>query len=325
MTKWVVIGAGAWGTALAQVLASKDNQVTLIGRDAQVIETINAEHENPKYLPGVGLSKSIFATDKYDVLKDAAHVVLATPSQTLPEVMQAIKPYLNAAATVILTAKGFQIETGKLLSDLVDVPTDRLAILSGPTFAIEVAAGKPAALVIAGKHAKALTEAFATPTFRPYPSEDIIGVQVAGAVKNVLAIASGIVTGQGLGDNACAALITRGLAEIMRLGIRLGAKPETFFGLAGLGDISLTCHSEKSRNYALGLALGKGQSIESYQAIVPKLVEGVATTKAVHDLAKNLDCDLPICRAVYSILYENKDVEAAIYELMSRPLTDKEL
>ncbi|MGB0747207.1 MAG: NAD(P)H-dependent glycerol-3-phosphate dehydrogenase [Magnetospiraceae bacterium] len=321
-----VIGAGAWGTALANVACMAGRKVTLWAREPGLAESLNQDHVNAPYLPGVPLSESLRATaDLHAAVAGAQAVLLVVPAQFLGGVCADLAPYWPAGAPAVICAKGIEQGTGRLMEAVVGAPLAGIApvlVLSGPTFAAEVARGLPTAVTLAGADGEitaALRDALMLPTFRIYQSDDVTGAEVAGAIKNVLAIACGIVTGKGLGDNARAALITRGLVEITRLGVALGARPETFMGLSGLGDLTLTCNAMQSRNFSLGVALGEGQSLADILAGRTAVTEGVYTAAAATDLARKLGVEMPICRAVDGVLNHHADLEATIRGLLSRP------
>ncbi|MBT3358193.1 MAG: NAD(P)-dependent glycerol-3-phosphate dehydrogenase [Rhodospirillales bacterium] len=316
-----VIGAGAWGTALAAAASRAGREVVLWAYEPEVIRSINESHENTAYLPGVPLDPAIRAVGGISKATDADAILLAAPAQRLREVCTGFE----ATAPVMICAKGIEQQSGALMSEVVAeaLPGAPIAILTGPTFASEVARRLPAALTLACADqdlGEALSEALRTPEFRIYQSSDMIGAQIGGAVKNVLAIACGIVEGRGLGDNARAALITRGLAEIVRLGMAKGAKAETFLGLCGLGDITLTCNAMQSRNFSLGVALGKGESLGAVLGARNSVAEGVFTASSVIALAHRVGVEMPIAHAVNSILNAGADIGETIAALLARPL-----
>lgn len=320
-----VIGGGAWGTALAQVCARAGLSVTLQAREAEVVASVNANHENSLFLAGVALEDSIRATSDMAALADCDIVLAVAPAQHLRSALYAFSAHARPGAPVVLCAKGVEQGSLKLMTEVLaeTLPNAAPAVLSGPSFAGEVARGLPTAVTLACPDealGQALVHAIATPTFRPYLAGDMIGAEAGGAVKNVLAIACGIVEGKGLGRSAHAALITRGFAEMTRLAVALGAQAETVAGLCGLGDLVLTCSSPQSRNMTVGLALGQGQTLE--QALFGKLTvaEGVASAPAVRALAAKLDVEVPICEAVAQILAGEAGVDEAILGLLSRPL-----
>jgi glycerol-3-phosphate dehydrogenase (NAD(P)+) len=320
-----VIGAGAWGTALAAVAARAGIATILWARDSTVADTLNRRHENPVYLPGIPLDPAIAATaDIASALAGADAALMVVPAQFLRGVLVGMAPFLSADLPLLLCAKGIESGSLKTMSEIAGevVPQSPIAVLSGPSFAAETARGLPTAVTIASRDA-GLAERFIAALggvrFRPYSSADPIGVEIGGAVKNVLAIACGIVEGRGLGDNARAGLITRGLAEIVRLGLAKGARAETFRGLSGLGDLVLTCTAAQSRNYALGAALGRGKTLDEAQAGRRSVVEGVATAAAVAKLATRLQVEMPITAAVDAVLHRGMAIEAMIDGLLSRP------
>ncbi|MFY8092100.1 MAG: NAD(P)H-dependent glycerol-3-phosphate dehydrogenase [Niveispirillum sp.] len=319
-----VIGAGAWGTALAMAAARAGAEVILQAREAEVVASVNTRHENSLFLPGIPLDPAIRATDSLSVAADADAVLLVTPAQHLRTACRALKPDLKPGAPVVICAKGIEIDTGSLMSEAAqaELGDQPLAVLSGPTFAAEVAKGLPTAVTLAIQDAALghqLLAALGGRTFRPYLSDDLVGAQVGGAVKNVLAIACGVVHGRNLGDNARAALITRGLAEIARLGNRLGARAETLMGLSGLGDLTLTCSSLQSRNMSLGAALGQGRTLADVLGERRSVAEGVFTARAVTKLAAAQGVDMPLCQAVDALLNHGADLDAIIDALMTRP------
>jgi glycerol-3-phosphate dehydrogenase (NAD(P)+) len=320
-----VIGGGAWGTALAQVCARAGLTVTLQAREVEVVEAINARNENPTFLPGVTLDPVIDATTELADLSPCDFILAVAPAQHLRSTLAALAPHVRAGVPILLCAKGVEQGTLCLMTEVLaqTIPDAAPAVLSGPSFAGEVARGLPTAVTLACLDedlGRALAEAIATPTFRPYLAPDMIGAEAGGAIKNVLAIACGIVEGKGLGRSAHAALITRGFAEMTRVAEALGGQAETVAGLCGLGDLVLTCSSPQSRNMSVGLALGGGQTIE--QALAGKLTvaEGVASAPAVRALARRLGVETPICEAVAAILAGEVGVDDAILGLLSRPL-----
>ncbi|HEV2363162.1 MAG TPA: NAD(P)H-dependent glycerol-3-phosphate dehydrogenase [Caulobacteraceae bacterium] len=320
-----VIGGGAWGTALAQVTAKAGLSTTIWAREAEVVEAINSGHANEPFLPGVALEPAIRASGDLAALAGADLILAVAPAQHMRAALAAFAPHARPGLPIVLCAKGIEATTLKLMTQVLaeTIPSARPAVLSGPSFAAEVAAGLPTAVTLAApgeSEARALAEAIALPTFRPYLSTDMIGAEAGGAVKNVIAIACGVAEGAGLGQSARAALITRGFAELLRLALALGARAETLSGLCGLGDLVLTCSSHSSRNMSLGFALGRGQSIE--QALAGKLsvAEGMASAPAVTALGAELGVETPICEAVRAILAGETEVGAAIAALLARPL-----
>jgi glycerol-3-phosphate dehydrogenase (NAD(P)+) len=323
-----VVGGGAWGTALAQVCARAGLETVLWARERDVAEAINTVHENAPFLPGVELDHSIHATHDFVDLARSDLILAVAPAQHLRSTLQALGPHMDPGTPVVLCAKGIEQGSLKLMTEVLAeaAPAAAPAVLSGPSFAGEVARGLPTAVTLACPDEDLgwrLAEAIATPEFRPYLSHDMVGAEAGGAVKNVLAIACGIVEGRGLGRSAHAALITRGFAEMTRMAVALGARAETLAGLCGLGDLVLTCSSPQSRNMSVGLALGRGESLS--QALAGKLsvAEGVASAPAVRQLAASLGVETPICQAVAAILAGEVGVEEAIRELLSRPLRDE--
>ena len=320
-----VIGGGAWGTALAQVCARAGMSVVLQARETEVVEGIRANRENAVFLPGIRLDDAIDVTTELEDLAACDLILAVTPAQHLRPTLTALSPYARDHLPILLCAKGIEQGSLRLMTQVLDetIPNAAPAVLSGPSFAGEVARGLPTAVTLACADealGRALAEAIATPTFRPYLSSDMIGAEAGGAIKNVLAIACGIVEGKGLGRSAHAALITRGFAEMTRMAEALGGEAETVAGLCGLGDLVLTCSSPQSRNMSVGLALGAGQSLE--QALAGKLTvaEGVASAPAVRALARKLKVDTPISEAVAAILAGEVGVDEAILGLLSRPL-----
>jgi glycerol-3-phosphate dehydrogenase (NAD(P)+) len=323
-----VIGGGAWGTALAQVCARAGHEVVLWAREPEVVEGVNARHENPLFLAGIELEPSIRATGDFAELAGSDFVLAVAPAQHLRASLTAFARHVPAGLPIVLCSKGIEQGTLKLMTEVLaeTVPQAAPAVLSGPSFAGEVARGLPTAVTLACADdacARGLAEDIATPTFRPYMSTDMIGAEAGGAVKNVLAIACGIVEGRQLGRSAHAALITRGFSELTRIAVALGGEAETVAGLCGLGDLVLTCSSPQSRNMSVGLALGAGQTLE--QALSGKLsvAEGVASAPAVRQLAKRLGQDVPICEATAAILAGEIGVDEAIMGLLSRPIREE--
>ena len=324
-----IIGGGAWGTALALAVLRAGREAVLWAREPAVVEAINATHENRDYLPGVILPPELKATADLTVMTDVDALLLVTPAQHLRFVCGRLAPYVAPGTPVVICAKGIELDSYALMSEVAAsaLPAGTpIAVLSGPTFAAEVARGLPTAVTLAASDADvgtALVEALGSRTFRPYLSDDVVGAQIGGAVKNVLAIACGVVEGRKLGDNARAALITRGLAEISRLALALGGRPETLMGLSGLGDLTLTCSSLQSRNMSLGVALGAGRTLAEIQAGRRSVAEGVTTAAAVVGLARRLGVDMPICAAVDATLNGGADLDEAIEGLLSRPFREE--
>ncbi|KJV09023.1 hypothetical protein VZ95_14055 [Elstera litoralis] len=323
-----IVGAGAWGTALAQTLARAGRSVLLWGRDATLVRILNSRRENTRYLPGIPLLEGISFTDRLSEIAEARHaILLVTPSQGLRSACLHLSPFLDPhrAVPLVVAAKGLDAESDQPLSALVKdlIPAHPVAVLSGPNFAKEVAVGLPAAAVIAAQNvalAEKLAEQIGSSSFRPYASSDPLGVEICGAFKNVLAIACGIAQGRHLGDNARAALITRGMAELMRLAKPLGIQTETLVGLSGLGDIVLTCNGLQSRNYTLGIALGEGMKLPDILAQRRSVAEGVYAAAALHRIGLKAGVEMPIVAAVDSILAGHAGVEDVIAKLLARPL-----
>ncbi len=322
-----VIGAGAWGTALATVLARNGASVTLWAREPEIAETITRSHENPLFLPGIQLPRTLRAAATFEHIEHAQAILMVAPAQHVRAVLTAMRPHVPHGAPVVLCSKGIEQATGQLMSEvLADVlPQAAPAVLSGPSFAKDVARGLPTAVTLAAPAAigRDLAAAIGHEAFRVYATDDVIGAEVGGAVKNVLAIACGIVEGRELGDSARAALIARGFAEVQRLAAALGAKPDTLEGLSGLGDLILTCTSRQSRNMSLGIALGQGESLRKIMASRNTVAEGVHTAGAVVARAKKHGVDMPICQAIDAIVAGRWSVAQAIAALLSRPVTDE--
>lgn len=319
-----VVGGGAWGTALAAVAARNGRDVILWAREPEVVAAINDAQENTTFLPGVTLPASIRATGDMADLEAADLVLMVAPAQHMRNVSKALDPALKAGVPIVICAKGIEQETGALMSEILaeTMPRRPLAVLSGPTFAIEVAQGLPAAVTLASKYntvVTRVTEALGQPTFRPYASLDVVGAEIGGAIKNVIAIAAGIVEGRKLGHNARAAIITRGMAEIARFARERGAERETILGLCGLGDLILTCGSPQSRNMSLGIEIGEGRALKDIMAGRRSVAEGVWTARILAETARKRGLDMPITLAVDAILHEGQTVEGAIEDLLQRP------
>ena len=320
-----LFGAGSWGTALAMQLARNGSIVNLWGHQAEHIDSLISTNQNAAYLPGVVLEPNIKPTASIEnCLQDADVVLIAIPSKAFRAFLKSLKPFINPAISVFWASKGFEIENGKLLHELVleELPGRNYGVVSGPTFATEVAKGLPAAITCAGNDDIA-TQYFASllhsSRFRCYTSDDVIGVELGGALKNILAIAVGTSDGLGFGANTRAALMTRGLAEVMRLGKELGARQETLMGLAGLGDLILTCTDDQSRNRRFGLAIGKGKTVEQALVKVKETVEGLRAAKAIYLIAQAMSIELPIMEQTYYVLYDNKNPRDAVKALEDRP------
>jgi len=316
-----VIGAGAWGTALALTCARAGRKVTLWEHDAANAAHLATKRES-LFLPGVRLSDDIALADDVAAVARAQALLLVVPAQTVRKVASTLAPFVAAGTPVIVCAKGIERGTKKFMNEIIAecVPRATPAILSGPSFAADVARGMPTAVTLAAGDAKlaaALAQAIGSASFRPYHSTDVRGVEIGGAAKNVLAIAAGIVSGRGLGASAAAALTTRGFAELVRFGKAYGARPETMMGLSGLGDLLLTASSPQSRNFSFGIALGRGQKPGEIKG---GLAEGVFTASALLEMAHERDVDMPIAAAVAAVLAERMSVDAAIESLLMRPL-----
>lgn len=324
-----VVGGGAWGTAIAEAAARAGRDVILWAREPETVSAVNSKHENTPFLAGVPLSVNIRATGELEEIAAADVIFWVTPAQFLGLVAGQAKAALDQSGKnqpQVICCKGIHIETGKLMSEMLDeaLPGYTQAILSGPTFAREVASGKPTAVTLScgdDDTGMRIIETIGLPTFRPYLSTDPRGAEIGGAIKNVFAIACGIIDGKQMGDNARAALIARGTAEMVRLGMALGGKRETMMGLAGLGDLVLTCTSTQSRNFSLGQAIGQGQTMEEIMASRNTVAEGVTTALAVHKLAQRLGIDMPITAAVHAVIHEGAPIDQVIFDLLSRPFT----
>lgn len=320
-----VIGSGSWGTTLASLLADKGYDVTLWTRETDLAERINKERVNNLYLPDIALSHNLKATNNIaEAVSASRYIVNVVPTQYIRPVFTQAKQYIKEESIIISAAKGIEIETlltpSMVLKEILGKP---VSIISGPSFAKEVAAKLPTAVTLATEDKKTgllLQEIFNTDYFRVYTHDDIIGVEIGGALKNVIAIAAGICDGLGLGHNSRAALITRGLSEIARLGLSMNAREITFSGLSGLGDLVLTCTGPLSRNYNVGCKLGRGQKLSEIVSGTIHVAEGVTTTRAAYDLSKKLDIDLPITEQVYLTLYKDKPPKEAVRDLMNRTL-----
>jgi glycerol-3-phosphate dehydrogenase (NAD(P)+) len=322
-----VVGAGSWGTALALLLHRNGHRVRLWTFDADVVQEVAEHGENRSYLSGIPLPESLkVSTDLEEVVNGAELVVSVSPSQFVGRVMAEAAPHLVPDALVVSASKGIEIATlrrmDQVLSPLLPESARRqLCVLSGPSFAVEVARELPTAVVVASRDRDARLRAqalFGSNTFRVYTNPDVVGVELGGAVKNVIALAAGVASGLGFGHNTLAALITRGLAEITRLGLALGADQATFFGLAGMGDLVLTCTADLSRNRTVGFRLGRGERLEDILGDMKAVAEGVRTTAAVHELAESLGVEMPITNQVFRILEEEVDPREAVHELMMR-------
>ncbi|WP_417682789.1 NAD(P)H-dependent glycerol-3-phosphate dehydrogenase [Pseudidiomarina aquimaris] len=330
-TQVTVLGAGSYGTALALCFARKGSPICLWGRDPEQVRAMAEERENKRYLPGIELPDALKVTsDLAEAVEDARNIVVVVPSSGFAEVLHDIKPLLHSDARIAWATKGLEPGTGRLLFEVAEEILGHehaLAVLSGPTFAMEMAKGLPTAISMSSTDPDFVQELsdllHCDRSFRVYTNDDFIGVQLGGVVKNVIAIGAGMADGIGFGANARTALITRGLAELTRLGLKLGAKPETFTGMAGLGDLILTCTDNQSRNRRFGLALGKGKSVDEAMKSIGQAVEGYRNTKEVVMLARRNDVEMPICEQIYDVLYGDTTPQQAAINLLSRAKTSE--
>lgn len=329
MMNVAVLGAGSWGTALAKLLADKGNATKIWSHRADLVQHINEQHVNPRYLAHAELPKNLVASaDLEEALRGAELVVSVVPSHALRGVIREAKPFIPASALICSATKGIENDSLSLMSDVLlqelgHAVQPRLTYLSGPSFAKEVAQGQPTVVVVAGTsepELETVQHAWATDRFRVYSSTDVVGVEIGGALKNVIAIAAGAGDGLGFGHNSRAALITRGLSEIGKLAASKGANPLTVAGLSGMGDLVLTCTGELSRNRTVGFELGKGRTLGDILATLGHVAEGVKTTKSAYDLGKKMGVDMPITSEVYQVLYEGKSPRQAVVDLMTRAL-----
>lgn len=327
--KICVVGAGSWGTALAHLLAAKGLAPVLWAYEPELRDQIEKEHENKLYLPGIQLAQGItVSNDLAGVVAGMDIVLMVVPSHLMRDVSTKMADSLNPEAIIVSASKGIEngthlTMTGVLDETLKNIPKERLTVLSGPTFAREVAANMPSVVTVAAENqatAEYLQQVFSAPLFRVYTNNDVVGVQLGGAVKNVIAVASGVCDGLGLGLNPRAAMITRGLAEMRRLGIALGADPHTFAGLAGVGDLILTCTGNLSRNYTVGMKLGQGMKLTDILSQMRMVAEGVKTAKSIYNLSRRIGVEMPICNEMYAILYEDLEPKEAVFRLMTRSL-----
>jgi glycerol-3-phosphate dehydrogenase (NAD(P)+) len=327
-----VVGAGSWGTALANLLADKGYAVSLWVFESEVEKQILNERENKIFLPGVKLSERLIPSGELrEVVTGKDLLLVVVPSHVMREISQKFSPHVSENALVVSASKGIENITHLTMSQVLQetiphIAENRFAALSGPSFAKEVAGKVPTLISVASKDAESasfIQRVFATSYFRVYTNNDMIGVEVGGAIKNVIAIASGIIDGLGLGLNTRAALITRGLTEIRRLGTHMGARPDTFAGLSGIGDLLLTCTGALSRNYTVGKKIGEGKKADEILSEMRMVAEGVKTAKSVYNLSRNLGVDMPICHEIYRILYENDSPIEAVRRLMTRELKNE--
>lgn len=324
-----VVGAGSWGTALANLLALKGFKIDLWVFEKEVKDQIETSAENVVFLPGVSLSKHIYpSNDIGEVVEGKELVLVVVPSHVMRETANHMRRHISAETVIVSASKGIENKThltmsGVLKENLYNIPEDLFAVLSGPSFAREVVRKIPTVVAVASRDQKVaglVQRVFATPYFRVYTNNDMIGVELGGAVKNVIAIASGIIEGLGLGLNTRAALITRGLTEIRRLGLKLGANPRTFAGIAGVGDLVLTCTGDVSRNHTVGKKIGEGKKLNEILSEMRMVAEGVKTAKSVYNLSRKLDVEMPISHEVYHILYDDISPKEAVHRLMTRDL-----
>ena len=322
-----VIGAGAWGTALAKHLVQKGLHVQLWAYEREVVDAINAGHENSRFLPGVSLPPGLSATSSLvQATEGCESIVFAVPSHVARSVLQQLAPVLPDRAPIISATKGVEEDTLKLITQVMEdvLPSawhQSLMVLSGPSFATEVSQGQPTALCLAGKDTAVVSRfqsVLMSPTLRVYADRDVVGVQLGGALKNVMALAAGVVDGLGLGHNTRAALITRGLAEIVRLGVAMGADPRTFYGLSGVGDLVLTCTGALSRNHMVGVRLGQGERLEAILSGMHAVAEGVHTARAAQGLAIRYRVEMPIVHEINAVLFEGKSCRRVVTDLMER-------
>lgn len=329
--KIAVLGAGAWGTTLADMLAKNGVDTVLWAREPKVVAAINESRENATYLPGVDLSANLRAESDAEVaFAGADYYLVVVPSQYIRPTLESFRDILPDNPVIVCASKGIELGTlepmSKVVSQALDGKHPRYASLSGPSFAAEVSRDMPTTVSLGcddHELGRELQAAFSTPAFRVYFTPDVRGVELGGAVKNVIAIAAGISDGLGFGHDARAALITRGLAEMSRLGMAMGGQQRTFMGLSGMGDLVLTCTGDLSRNRQVGLKLGQGQKLDSIISEMHAVAEGVKTTKSLYNLSRKLKVELPITEQIYSILYEDKDPTQAVQDLLSRDLTDE--
>ena len=318
------IGGGSFGTALSVMLAKKGLDIGIYDRNENVVEDINVKRENMKYLPHVIIPANVVAYKNIEeALNGSKYVVLSVPSSAIREVSRSLRSYIKEDVILINVSKGIEEHTGKRLSEVIqeELPNNPVVVLSGPSHAEEVGLDIPTTVVVSSTNmnsAKEVQELFMTSKFRVYTNEDIIGVEIGGAVKNIIALAAGVSDGIGYGDNTKAALMTRGMSEIIRIGEKLGGKRETFAGLTGMGDLIVTCTSMHSRNRRAGILIGKGYSMEKAIEEVGMVVEGIKACKAFYELKEQLDVSMPITHALYNVLFENSDPKYEVYDLMTR-------
>ena len=320
-----VMGGGAWGTTVAKLLSDKNSNVLLWAKETKVKKDIEKTRINKTYLNKIKLNKSLKITNHLEDLSELDILFVVIPTQYIQATLKPLKKIIKRNCILVNCAKGIDIKSTSLISEVINktLPSNRLAIMSGPNFALEIALGKPTATLIAAQKisdAKYIANLISSKTFRPYLSNDIIGAQICGAMKNVYAIGCGIIVGKNFGENAVASVIARSFAEIKSVGKKLGAQPETLSGLSGLGDLFLTCSSKKSRNFSLGFDLAKGKKLENLLRNKKTIAEGAYTVKAIKKLGKKLKLSLPLNDAIYKILYQNKNINNTISELLNRPI-----
>lgn len=323
MTKIAFVGGGSFSTALAILLAKKGNIISIYARDKNVVEDINKNRRNDKYIKGLNIPKNVMAYDSIDeAVKDAEYIVLGVPSHVIRTMAEKLKGKINKDSIIISIAKGIDQETDERLSRVIENELDnQVVVLSGPSHAEEVACELPTTIVATSRNmdcAKQVQDLFMTEDFRVYTNDDVVGVEIGGAVKNIIALASGIIDGLGYGDNTKAALMTRGMKEISRIGIALGGREETFYGLTGMGDLIVTCTSMHSRNRRAGILIGKGKTMDETLEEVGMVVEGVKACKAFYKLKEKINVSMPITDALYKVLFLGKDAKESIVELMTR-------
>ncbi|PRR78603.1 Glycerol-3-phosphate dehydrogenase [Clostridium liquoris] len=322
--KITFIGGGSFGTALGIMLGKKGFKISIWDRSTSVVEDINVKRENIKYVPNVVIPANITAfNDIKEAIGDNRYVVLSVPSHVIRKICKNIKPFIHKDTVIVTIAKGIEEETGERLSQVIkeELPNNPVVVLSGPSHAEEVAQDMPTTVVVSSEkmeYAEEIQELFMTSKFRVYTNDDIIGVEIGGAVKNIIALAAGISDGIGYGDNAKAALMTRGMREIIRIGEAMGGKKETFSGLTGMGDLIVTCTSMHSRNRRAGILIGKGASSEEAIKEIGMVVEGIRACKAFYELKEKLQVSMPITDVLYKVLFEGKDPKYGVYELMTR-------
>ena len=320
-----ILGAGAWGTTIAKLLSDKNSNVLLWAKETQVKKGVEKTRINKIYLDKIKLNKSLKITNHLEDLSELDILFIVVPTQYIQATLNPLKKIIKKNCILVNCAKGIDIKSTSLISEVINkiLPSNKLAIMSGPNFALEIALGKPTASLIATQKlsdAKFIANLISSKTFRPYLSNDIIGAQICGAMKNIYAIGCGIIVGKNFGENAVASVISRSFAEIKSVGKKLGAQPETLSGLSGLGDLFLTCSSKKSRNFSLGFDLAKGKKLENILRSKKTIAEGAYTVRAIKKLGVKLKLSLPLNDAIYKILYQDKDINKTIGELLSRPI-----